>query len=132
MRTFLDTHAWIWWVAADRRLSHRAASAIRRAAAADGAWISAISMWEVAKKVEKGQLILDRPFRQWFQAARGAAGLYVAELTPEILVESCELPQPFHGDPADQMIVATARHHNGILVTRDEALRKYAHVRTLW
>jgi PIN domain nuclease of toxin-antitoxin system len=114
MRTFLDTHAWIWWITADRRLSRRAEAAIRRAAAGDGVWISAISIWEIAKKVEKRQLTLDRPFRQWLQEAYGAAGLCVAELTPEILVESCELPQPFHGDAADQMIVATARHHNGI------------------
>ena len=132
MRTFLDTHAWIWWITADHRLSRRAAATIRRAAAGDGVWISAISIWEIAKKVEKRQLTLDRPFRQWLQEACGAAGLYVAELTPEILVESCELPQPFHGDPADQMIVATARHHNGILLTRDEALQSYTHLRTLW
>jgi len=132
MRTFLDTHAWIWWVTADRRLSRRAETAIRRAAAGDGVWISAISIWEIAKKVEKRQLTLDRPFRQWLQKACGAAGLCVAELTPEILVESCELPQPFHGDPADQMIVASTRHHNGILLTRDEALQNYAHLRTLW
>ena len=132
MRTFLDTHAWIWWVAGDRRLTRRAESAIRRAAGADGVWISAISIWEVAKKVEKRQLTLDRPFRQWLDAARGVAGLYVAELTPEILVESCELPQPFHGDPADQMIVATVRHNNGILVTKDEALQSYPHLRSVW
>lgn len=132
MRTFLDTHCWLWWITADRRLSRRAEASIRRASAGDGIWISAISIWEIAKKVEKRQLTLDRPFRQWLQAARGAPGLYVAELTSEILVESCELPQPFHGDPADQMIVATVRHHNGILVTRDEALRSYAHLRTLW
>ena len=131
-RRFLDTHAWAWWVTGDRRLSRRALGAICRAAARDGVWISAISIWEMAKKVEKRQLTLDRPFAQWLHEAHRAAGMYVAELTTEILVESCDLPQPFHGDPADQMIVATVRHHRGVLVTRDEQLQAYPHLRTLW
>jgi PIN domain nuclease of toxin-antitoxin system len=111
MRTFLDTHAWIWWVTRDRRLSAHALAAIGNAARHDGAWLSAISIWEIAKKVEKGQLVLDRPLRSWLDAALGVEGLCVAELTPAILLESCELPKPVPGDPADQMIVATVRHH---------------------
>jgi len=47
-------------------------------------------------------------------------------------MESCALPQPFHGDPADQIIVATARTFTATLVTRDDRLREYEHVRTLW
>ncbi len=132
MRTFLDTHAWIWWVTRDRRLSARALAAIRDAARHDGAWLSAISIWEIAKKVEKGQLVLDRPLRAWLDAALSAEGLCVAELTPAILIESCELPKPFQGDPADQMIAATVRHYSGRLITRDRALRSYPHVQCLW
>ena len=132
MRTFLDTHAWIWWATGDRRLSRQAHSAIRRAAGRDGAWVSAISVWEVAKRVEKKQLVLDRPLRDWLDLALGSPGLYVAELTADILIESCNLPQPFHGDPADQMIAATVRQHNGILVTKDEAMHGYPHLRCLW
>ena len=45
---------------------------------------------------------------------------------------SCELPQPFHGDPADQMLVATARQHGAILVTRDQRIRRYRHVQSVW
>ena len=89
-------------------------------------------IWEVAKKVEKKQLVLDRPPRQWMDQALGVSGLLLAELTPAILLDSCELPQPFHGDPADQLIVASARHHGAVLVTRDRRLRSYAHVQTAW
>jgi PIN domain nuclease of toxin-antitoxin system len=132
MPTLLDTHAWVWWVTEDRRLSQRAATAIRRSLAQGDLWISLISVWEVAKKVEKAQLILDRPVSQWLDQAATAQGLGVWELTRPIVVESCELPQPFHGDPADQMIVATARRHGAVIVTKDERIREYPHVRSLW
>jgi PIN domain nuclease of toxin-antitoxin system len=132
MQTFLDTHTWIWWVTEDKRLSSSARTLIVTNAQGPGVWISAISIWEVAKKVEKNRLVLDRPVRDWLNAALAKPGLLVAELTQEILIESCELPKPFHGDPADQMIVAMVRHHRGRLITKDTALRDYPHVATLW
>jgi PIN domain nuclease of toxin-antitoxin system len=132
MQTFLDTHAWVWWVTGDGRLSKGAKRLIESDASRQGVWISAISIWEVAKRTEKKQLVLDRPYRQWLDAALSPAGLYVAELTTDILLESCELPLPFHGDPADQMIVATVRHYRGRLVTKDAALRRYPHLLSVW
>jgi PIN domain nuclease of toxin-antitoxin system len=132
MATLLDTHAWIWWVTQDKRLSARAASAIRRAAAQDDLWISLISAWGVAQKVEKGQLAFDRPLDRWLDEAISTNGLGVWEMTRPILVESCALPQPFHDDPADQIIVATARRHGAVVVTRDERIRRYPHVRSVW
>lgn len=132
MPIFLDTHAWVWWVTSDRRLSRRAAQAIRDALEGDGLWLSIISIWEVAKKVEKRQLVLDRPVRQWLDQATTITGLGLAELTPTILIDSCELPPPFHGDPADQLIVASARQQHATLVTKDRTLRRYPHVQTLW
>lgn len=132
MPTLLDTHAWVWWSTEDRRLSPRAKSAIAAGLAERDLWISLMSVWEVAKKVEKQQLILDRPLEQWLDEAVTLEGLGVWELTRPILVQSCELPQPFHGDPADQIIVATARRHGAILVTKDQRIRRYAHVQSLW
>lgn len=132
MPTFVDTHAWVWWVTEDRRLSAKASQTIQDAVRSDGVWLSAISIWEVAKRVEKKQLVLDRPLRQWMSQALDMPGLVLAELTPTILIESCELPQPFHGDPADQMIVASVRHHGALLVTKDQNIRRYPQVQTLW
>lgn len=132
MPAVLDTHAWIWHATSDRRLSRRARTAIDRAAARGELWLSMISIWEMAKKVEKGQLALDRPLDDWLEAALSTEGLQVAEMTRPVLVDSCRLPQPFHGDPADQIIVATARSRSATLITRDARLRDYAHVRSVW
>ena len=79
-----------------------------------------------AKKVEQQQLVLDRPIDEWLDLATMRDGLHMAELTRPILVESC--PGSFHGDPADQMIVATVRYQGAALVTKDRAIRDYEHV----
>ena len=132
MRTLLDTHAWLWWVSEDRRLSRRAAGTIVKSQREDDVWVSLISIWELAKKIEKKQLVLDRALDQWLDVATTMPGLHLAELTRPILVESCQLPQPFPGDPADQIIVATARHHHAVLVTKDGKIQNYPQVRSLW
>jgi PIN domain nuclease of toxin-antitoxin system len=132
MLTLLDTHAWVWWVTEDPRLSSRASAAIARGRRSGQLAVSLISAWEVAKKVGKGQLVLDRPLDQWLDQATAISGMLVADLTRPILVDSCRLPQPFHGDPADQIIVATARQQGAILVTKDRQLREYPHVRSIW
>ena len=132
MPALLDTHAWVWWLTEDRRLSARARSTITARLAQQDLWISLISVWEVAKKVEKQQLVLDRPLDQWLDEALTPPGLGVWEVTRPILVQSCALPQPFHGDPADQILVATARHHGATLVTKDQRIRRYSHVLSLW
>lgn len=132
MLTLLDTHAWIWWVTGDARLSRPARRAIDRSQTRQTLALSLISIWEVAKKVEKGQLVLDRPLEHWLDLATAAPGLQLVELTRPILIESCRLPAPFHGDPADQIVAATARDRDAVIVTKDDRLRRYAHVRTLW
>ena len=132
MPTLLDTHAWLWWVTEDRRLSKRAGDTIAKAQGEETLWLSLISVWEIAKKVEKGQLVLDRPLDEWLDLATMRDGLQLADLTRPVLVEGCRLPGSFHGDPADQMLVATARHHGATLVTKDRAIRDYEHVHTVW
>jgi PIN domain nuclease of toxin-antitoxin system len=83
--------------------------------------------------ISPNQLAFDRPLDQWLDAATSMEGLRLWELTPPILLQSCQLPQPFHGDPADQIIVATARHHDGaVLVTKDGPIRRSEHVSSTW
>ena len=132
MLTLLDTHAWVWWVIEDRRLSKRARIAIEKGQRDETLWLSLISVWELAKKVEKGQLVLDRRLDDWLDLATSKPGMHLAELTRPVLVDSCQLPQPFPGDPADQIIVATARYHDAVLVTKDRNIREYSYVRSLW
>ena len=59
-------------------------------------------------------------------------GLHLAELTRPILTESCRLPGTFHGDPADQIIVATARDRDAVVVTKDRLIREYEPVSSIW
>lgn len=131
MPRLLDTHAWIWWVTEDSRLSRKAKAEITLAAEDKDLLLSMISIWELAKKVEKGQLTLDRDLNDWLDLAL-AGPLQLLEIDRRILVESCRLPGPFHGDPADQIIVSTARTHTAILITKDQKIRQYSHVQTFW
>lgn len=126
----LDTHVWVWWVSQDRRLTeaYRAALAQHQP---EGLGVSAISCWEIAKLVEVGRLRLSIPVLSWVEQALSQPGVRLLDLTPRIAVASAELPAPFHRDPADQILVATARVFDAPLLTADEKLQQYPHVRTL-
>ena len=126
----LDTHAWIWWTVDPARLTETQ----RREVAAheeDRIGVSAISCWEVAKLCEYGRLDLPVGLSEWFREALRYPGVRLLELTPEIAVESATLPGGFHRDPADQIVVATARVHGCPLVTSDAKIAAYSHVRTV-
>jgi PIN domain nuclease of toxin-antitoxin system len=93
--------------------------------------VSAISLWEIAKLVENGRLELPISLEKWFAQALNYPGVQIIELTPEIAAESTRLPGEFHRDPADQIIVATARVMKCKLVTSDEKILNYSHVKTI-
>jgi PIN domain nuclease of toxin-antitoxin system len=123
----LDTHYWIWMQSGDRiRLSPRAIRSIEAAARSGNLMISIISIWELGMLEAKGRIQLDRPCEQWVEQALATPGLTVAPLTPEIALDSSRLPGAFHGDPADRIIIATARRLGARLLTRDEKIREYA------
>ena len=123
----LDTHIWVWWVHRDERLPARLLSFIDRHEHST-LGVCAISCWEVAKLVERGRLRLPMPTSDWLHAALAYPGVRLLELSPDIAAEACSLPGDFHADPADQIIVATARHHGVGLVTLDERIRRYSRV----
>ena len=93
--------------------------------------VSAISCWEIAKLVEYGRLELPTSLDEWFDQALDYPGVQLLALTPEIAIESTRLPGDFHRDPADQIIVATARVYGCPLVTSDEKIVNYPHVTTI-
>jgi PIN domain nuclease of toxin-antitoxin system len=130
----LDTHAWLWWLHEPRRLSRPARSAVEKEVAgpAGSALVSAISVWEVAVKVQLGKLALPMDVEAWFGLARTYPGVAVEPVDPLDAIASTRLPGALHKDPADRMIVARARRHDVPLVTRDRRLRAYPHVRTIW
>lgn len=126
----LDTHVWVWWVHGDAQIKPSQADVIEEAES-DIIGVSAISCWEVAKLVERGRLILPRPVDEWLRLALDYPGVRLIELSPEISVASTRLPGDFHRDPADQIIVATARLNGCPLVTSDQKLISYEHVETV-
>jgi PIN domain nuclease of toxin-antitoxin system len=98
----------------------------------DGLGVSVISCWETAKLVEKGRLALAVPVAQWIERALGYPGIRLLPLDPKIAVASTQLPQPFHSDPADQIITATAREMDCPLATDDGKILAYGHVKLAW
>ena len=126
----LDTHIWVWWVHGDSRLPQAHATILQQHEQT-GLRISAISCWRVAKLVEKGRLILPRAIGEWMRLALGYPGITLLPVEPEIAIKSTRLPRPFHSDPADQIIVATARIHHCPVVTIDKRISDYAHVQAL-
>lgn len=123
----LDTHIWVWWVHNDPQLPQVYRVYIQEKEA-EGLGVSAISCWEVAKLVEYGRLSLPVGLDQWFAQAMAYPGVQLIPLTPQIAVASTQLPPPFHKDPADQIIVATARVYNCPVVSLDGKIQKYPHV----
>ncbi|MBM3496379.1 MAG: type II toxin-antitoxin system VapC family toxin [Armatimonadetes bacterium] len=131
MRCVLDTHVWFWWQMAPYRISPNAARLLDPEAGRDLV-LPAICVWELAKLVEKGRITLAEPVGQWVGKALAMPGLRLAPLSPEVAVESTCLPGAFHADPADQMVVATARVLQAPLVTADARIRAYPHVTAVW
>lgn len=95
----------------------------------EGLGVSIISCWEVAKLVERGRLQLTMPVYLWIEQALNSPHVELLDLTPRIVAESTQLPGEFHRDPADQMIVATARVYDIPLLTADSKLLEYSHVK---
>ena len=123
----LDTHIWIWWVhdAPELPDTHKAYLQMHEA---QGLGVSSISCWEVAKLVEYQRLTLPVPIEEWIATALSYPGVRLLDLTPAIAIASTQLPQPFHLDPADQIIVATARVYQSPVVSLDGKIRAYPHV----
>jgi len=126
----LDTHVWIWWVHGDNRLSGKAKSFLKQSEEV-GLGLSIISCWEVAKLVELKRLELPASVEEWLEQALQYPGIRLLNLTPRIIVEATQLPGSFHRDPADQLIVATARVHGTSLATADRKILEYAGVEAI-
>jgi PIN domain nuclease of toxin-antitoxin system len=124
----LDTHIWIWWVHDDPHLTEKQKELIRNNEE-QGLGVSVISCWEVAKLVEYNRLTLPCSVSEWLDKALAYPGIRLLNLTPRIAVGSTELPGEFHKDPADQIIVATARVYDCELLTADDKIQKYPYVK---
>ena len=129
--TLLDTHVWLWWLLGSPRLPAKERAALDRLGGRGAVRLAAVSLWEAQMLHAKGRLILDRAFDVWIREAAAAGVVEIVPLDVEVAVALAHLPATFHGDPADRLIVATARAHRLPLATHDRAIRTSRLV-TLW
>jgi len=122
----LDTHVLVWSMQDSPRLGSATKEVLNEAARQSRIAVSAITPWEIALLVNKGRLQLGADVMQWVREALAKPGVQLALLEPEIAVASTRLPWEMHPDPADRILVATARHLGATLVTADRALLEMA------
>lgn len=125
----LDTHAWIWWIDRDRRLGEATSAALDGLPADNRPYLSDISLWEVAMLVERGRLEFTIPLVDWLDAAAHPRSVRIVPMTPAIAAEVANLPDSFHRDPADRIIVATCRSMTLPLLTKDTLITRSKLVR---
>ena len=121
----LDTHVFVWAMEGSPRLGPEARRTIDEASHDNETGISAITPWEIALLEDRGRLRLAREVSGWLEAALGQPGIRLLPIIPKVAVDSVKLPGAFHADPADRLIVATARHWNACLITADAAIVTY-------
>jgi len=128
--TILDTQVWVWWVNDDSLIPPTLRGYLE-VNERHGFGISAISCLEVARLVSARRLVLPVDVEQWLVQALQYPAMSLIELSPKIAVESTRLPEPFHRDPADRVIVATAKVFDARLATTDGKMVAYPHVQTV-
>jgi PIN domain nuclease of toxin-antitoxin system len=131
LSVLLDTHVWVWWLTPDSPLTNSDRDALDALAPRRSIYLSAISLWEAQVLHAKHRLELPVPFADWILRAADERIVTVLPLGVEVVQALDELPPSFHGDPADRLIVATARTHRLALATQDRSIRRSRLVR-IW
>lgn len=130
MKVMLDTCAIIWAISDPEQLTRSARQALLKKSTE--VFVSPISCAEVACLVERKRIILDRHWKIWFRHFVDLNGWQVIPIDLPVIEESYSLPQEFHRDPADRIIVASARLFHCEVITADHKIIDYPHVKTLW
>ena len=122
----IDTHVLVWMVEADPRLGDHAIALIDKERANNGAGIAPITPWEAAMLVDKQRLALGRAVGAWFEYVLATPGFVLTPLTVPMAIDAGTLPGGIHGDPADRIIIATARALGCPVLTADRKILAYA------
>ena len=131
MRALLDTHILLWWHGERDRLSREQWDIIAAADAESPLDVSDISLWEVAMLHDLGRIRLKIPLREWLDKAVAPPLVRRHGISPAVAADLASLPNSFHRDPADRILVATARVLGATLLTRDRRIAEAALVDTL-
>jgi PIN domain nuclease of toxin-antitoxin system len=128
----LDTHAFVWWISSPQRLSKRARQRIDTAASQSAIYVSSISIWEIVLLVSRGRLEFSVDVEDWINLCESLPFLNFVPVDNHVAIKANRLPEPFHQDPADRMILATASILKATLITRDDKILNYPHVESFW
>lgn len=128
----LDTHVWVWWLDDPGKLPRPAREVVERAAADRALYVSTISTWEIALLASRDRLRFTMEADDWIAKCEALPFLHFVPVDNAIAIRSGRLPQPFHKDPADRIIVATAMMMGATVVSSDARMLKYPHVKTVW
>ena len=125
----IDTHVWVWWQADPKRLSKKAARALKNAKSIG---VPAICLWEFSMLVQRDRIRIDRSALEWLNDVLDVPGVRIVELTPSVAVQSTRLPSTFHNDPADRLIVATALNEGAPLISADHKFVDIPGLELIW
>jgi PIN domain nuclease of toxin-antitoxin system len=131
LNVLLDTHVWIWWLTGGGKLSRTERKALDEGAVLEPPRISAITLWETQMLHARGRFALQLPFESWLLQATAPGAVEVVGIDTAVILEADRLPSSFHGDPADRIVVATARALAVPLATHDRRIRR-ARLVKLW
>ena len=129
MILLLDTHVWIWSQEQPEKLGQQAVQALLASENTNA--VCTISTLEIARLLAIGTISLTIPLSEWIAQSLSALAATTLPVTHEIATEAYALPSGFHKDPADRILVAAARCHQLTLLTADERILQYPHVRTI-
>ncbi len=131
MKALLDTHILIRWLNDRSQLSSRQSEVIGAADDDSPLLVSDISLWEIATLHSLGRIRLSIPLREWLEKAVAPPLVRRLGISPAIAAEMAALPDWFHRDPADRILVATARTLGATLLTQDRRIVDSALVETI-
>lgn len=128
MRALLDTHVWVWTQEQPERLGPRTKRLL--VGGEHENWVCPISTLEISRLVAIGDLRLSIPLAEWIAQSMAELSAQTVSVSHEVALEAYALPGTFHRDPADRLLVAATRRNGLTLVTADERVLAYPHVRT--
>ena len=129
MAHLLDTHVWIWSQEEPEKLSADAQALLTDDRSRT--FVSPVSTLEIARLCQQGALAFKVELGWWIDESLKALRASTTEMNHAIALEACSLPDPFHPDPADRLLVATARCRDLKLITADARILAYPHVDTV-
>lgn len=128
MKSLLDTHAWLWFVLGDPRLSHTARNHILDPANIN--FVSPASYWEISIKVSLGKYSLDADYQQFMRKAIVGNGSRFLHISPRHTEQVSTLPY-HHRDPFDRLLIAQAMVEGMAIVSHDGGFSAYG-VNLIW